>query len=1023
LRLSKLSIFLSFPLLFILAGCSTTNHATLPKQAYHDITSHYNAYFNANEKLKYTLKTAETNHRDKYDSVLTVYAHSDPKEFASYSGDLEDVVKRSTQAIQLHGIANWSDDHMLLIGIANYLKGDYQKASSSFKYITTEYKEGVDYVKVMKSLGKKVGKYIKPKKKKVKQEVKIIKNPDGTQTLEKVDKRPELSLWVHEPSRSQALIWLIKTYTRQNKFEDAARVVDFVKSDDNFYKNFDPQLYLAQADLEVSRKNYSAAIEPLEKYLTAKRIKKKKRLKTRPYFVLAQCYEANGNAPKAVENYKSVLKSRPDYDMEFYAKLKMAKAGRGGSAGNAGIRSLLVKMTKDAKYKEYWDQVYYELALLSVAENNTAEARKHLRKSVEFSTSNDDQKALSYLLLAELDYKEELYVSAKFDYDTTLQFMAKNDSRYAGIEERNKMLDNLVKQLDVIATQDSLQRLAKLSPEMLQKTIRDAVLKKEREEEELKDRDASAKQQQQLENFKGQGQQQGTQQQASSGSTWYFYNTATRASGYNDFIKKWGRRKYEENWRRKNKSSVTTDDELVKEQEDTTAQQPKETEDVTAKTEEEKLLAGVPTTPEKLKISNDLLIDAYYTAGTIYKEGLESYTKALEMFETLNLRFEKHKLLLESYYYCYLIANKLGQASKAETYKALILSQFPESVIAQLLKNPNYINELKRKEKVVDEYYLSAYNDYSNNQLDSAWYKCKVSDNLFKPNPLSAKFELLLALVLSKQNKLEEYVQLLQKLSNKSTDAEVKNTATNLLSLLNKSSLPQVDLSKNKARLDSLNAAFTSSSEPIEDKEALIRQMNAAKEQARQKGADVKQTTAATTTTTEKQPAKADEKQPVAEEPQPVKEESKVADPVKENVTEQPSAPVEQEDTTSVYTRTDAALHYFIIYIKDPATPQSAIMSTLAKVDAFNSNTFDLKRLQTKQVVIDSKNKLINIRQFKNKEDVLSYFNVVKTQQHLFSDLQLSQYEICCISVPNFSTLLSEKDIDTYLKFFRRVYK
>ena len=95
----------------------------------------------------------------------------------------------------------------------------------------------------------------------------------------------------------------------------------------------------------------------------------------------------------------------------------------------------------------------------------------------------------------------------------------------------------------------------------------------------------------------------------------------------------------------------------------------------------------------------------------------------------------------------------------------------------------------------------------------------------------------------------------------------------------------------------------------------------------------------------------------------------------------------------------------------------------MAKIDAFNSTQFEVRRLISKQVVIDSKNKLINVRQFKDKEDVMSYFNIIKTQSQLFSDLKPEQYAISCISILNFSVLLSEKNIDEYNKFFYRVYK
>lgn len=1005
LRQTKLSLFFFCGLLTFMWGCSTTNHATLPTMAYQDITSHYNAYFNSSEKLKNVYKLSLEYHKDKFDSVLPVFHYTDTKEFASYSSDLDDVVKRSTLAIQLHNISNWSDDHFLLIGQANFLKGDYDKAASSFKYITTEFKEGVDYVKVMKGLGKPLKKYVKKKKKKVKPEVKVVINKDGTQTLEKVDKRPQFSLWIHEPARSEALLWLIKTYSRQNKFEEASTVVTYTRGDELFYKNLDPQVDLVEADLRVAEKDYHAAIEPLEKYLGAKKIRKKKKLRVRPLFVLAQCYAVTGNNAKAVENYKKVLKSHPNYDMEFYAKIKMAKLGRGD--GGMDIRKLLAKMAKDNKYRDYFDQIYYELALISIAENSRAEARNFLHKSIDNSTSNDEQKALSFLKLAELDYQDEDYVSSKFFYDSTMSFMSKNDVRYADIAERAKVLDNLVKQLTTIATEDSLQKLAGMSEVQREKIIRDAVFKKEQEEEEKKAAAASGSNSQ-LNNFMNNQQQQNAQQQnAQQGSSWYFYNVNARSTGYNDFVKKWGRRKLEENWRRKNKSSAISDDDNAVASDTTVSTQKDSAIAINSGSMEDQMHSSIPLTPEKLDKSNGKLIDAYYTAGTIYKDGLESYAKADNMFETLNARFPKNKLLLESYYNLYLIALKQKNSTKAEEYKNKILAEFPESVIAKVLRDPNFVNEAKQKEKAVFDYYERAYNDYSVDSLDSCWYKCEMADKLFKPNPISGKFQLLEALVLSKQNRLADYVQALNKIISKATDVEVKKTATDLLAALNKSSLPQIDLSKDSTKRDSLNAVFFRGADTSEA--ATQKQLNEAKEKAKQGGAVVKtdtttkQVVTSSTDTTTRNTSLA-------------KDTSARASNVAQNVVE--------EDTTSPYVRSDAAVHYFIIYIKDATTPQSAIMSTMAKVDAFNSTQFTDKRLVAKQVLIDSKNKLINIRQFMNREDVMSYYKVIKSQDQLFSDLKKEQYAITCISTINFSTLLSEKNVDLYNeKFFKRVYK
>lgn len=294
-----------------------------------------------------------------------------------------------------------------------------------------------------------------------------------------------------------------------------------------------------------------------------------------------------------------------------------------------------------------------------------------------------------------------------------------------------------------------------------------------------------------------------------------------------------------------------------------------------------------------------------------------------------------------------------------------------------------------------------------------------MADNLFKPNPLSAKFQLLQALVLAKQNRLADYVQALNKIVNKSKDAEVKQTATTLLSNLNKSALPQIDLSKDSLRRDSLNALYgVSSGAPDTSQNELLQQLNTVKQQAAQNGAVVN----VADTTGKKTPV---DGKPIvtATGDTIIKGQAPVAGtdtagkaPVANNVV--------VEDTTSPYSRSDAAIHYFVIYIKDPTTPQSAVMSTMAKVDAYNSSVVPEKRLQGKQVLIDSKNKLINIRQFKNRDDVMAYYAQIKKQAQLFSDLKPEQYAITCISTTNFSILLSEKDIDLYnTKFFNRVYK
>ena len=776
-----------------MAGCSTTNHAPAPTMVYHDITGHYNAYFNANEKLKSVYLTMDKSHKDNYKDVLPLFTYSNPKEATSVTSDLEDIEKRLTKSVQVHKVSNWADDDFLMMGKANYIKGNYDKATAFFKYTTTEYKNGVDYVKEMKKMGKVAKPTVKKKPaKKPKFEQKL--DDKGNLVLNKIDERPSYTLMIHEPARAEALVWLAKTYSAQKKYAEASAIIQFMRSDDKFYTNLDKQVELDEAENFMNQKNYNDAIKPLEKYLT---MTKKKSERLRPIFILAHIYEVRGDYAKASDYYKQVLSNRPSYEMEFYAKIRRAKLGKKG--GNSDeIKKLLITMSKDGKYKDYLDQIYYELGMIVLGENNRAEARKDFRKSIASSTKNADQKALSYLQLGRMDFEEEYYVTAKFYYDSTAQNMSKTDTAYDGVQARDKTLGKLVKEINTINGEDSLQRIANMSPSdrsRFLKRLLDAKQKEADEKAAEKDRGKSSNTDfiKQAGGPGGPGSGGPPPEEASS---FYFYNVTSRSNGYSEFIKKWGNRKLEDNWRRKDKNASQAEN--TDEVDSTKAKlaAAKDTTTVPLGGEEEKLMAGLPMTPEKMEKSNGKLIEAYYALGTVYKDDLQSYRKATAAFEELNKRFPKNKLELESFYQLYLIYDRTKNTAKADYYKNQILTDYPTSTIAKYLKDPSYLAEAKKKENSLSTYYESAYNDYSSGLYASAEQKCKEVDVQFKENKMRAKFDLLNAMSLSKENRLADYVESLNKIIAKYPGTPEKDQAQTWLTALNHSKLPQVDISK-----------------------------------------------------------------------------------------------------------------------------------------------------------------------------------------------------------------------------------
>lgn len=744
--------------------------------------------------MKSVYLTMDKTHKDNYKEILPLFTYSNPKEATSVTSDLDDIEKRLTKSVQVHKVSNWADDDFLMMGKANYIKGNYDKATAFFKYTTTEYKNGVDYVKEMKKMGK-VAKPTKKKKPAAKPKFEQKLDDKGNLVLNKIDERPSYSLMIHEPARAEALVWLAKTYSAQKKYAEASAIIQFMRSDDKFYTNLDKQVELDEAENLMNQKNYNDAIKPLEKFLT---MTKKKSERVRPVFILAQIYERKGDYAKASDYYKQVLSNRPSYEMEFYAKIRRAKLGKKG--GNSDeIKKLLITMSKDGKYKDYLDQIYYELGEIVLGENNRAEARKDFHKSIASSTKNADQKALSYLQLGRMDFEEEYYVTAKFFYDSTSQNMAKTDTAYDGVQARDKTLGKLVKEINTINGEDSLQRIARMSP-----AERSRFLKKLLDD---KQREADAKQAD-----KGKTSNTDFIKQAGPGgpgaggpgaggpppeeaSNFYFYNVTSRSNGYSEFLKKWGNRKLEDNWRRKDKGAAVTEN--TDEVDSTKAKlAAKDTTKVVVGSEEEKLMAGLPMTPEKIEKSNAKLIDAYYALGTVYKDDLQSYRKAAAAFEELNKRFPKNKLELESFYQLYLVYERTKNSAKADYYKNQILTDYPTSTIAQYLKDPNYLAELQKKENSLSFYYESAFKDYASGLYASAEQKCRDVDLQFKENKMRAKFDLLNAMSLSKENRLADYVEALNKVIAKYPGTPEKDQAQSWLTALNHSKLPQVDISK-----------------------------------------------------------------------------------------------------------------------------------------------------------------------------------------------------------------------------------
>lgn len=722
-------------------SCSTQKN-TWVTRAYHSITSHYNIYFNGNESFKDGLKKIEAASKDDYGQLLPVFKFGNDNTAKQVAGDMDRTVKKTSKIIALHsikvkpaisknGISEkekafyerneynwWIDDSYLLMGKAQFYKHDYKQGLEAFKYVLKDF-------------------------------------PD-------------------DPSHFLALIWMARTYIQMKEMPEAQKILSMLAGVTDFPKKYLADFHLTYADYFIRLEQYPDAITNLEKALPEVR---KKDDKIRYAYILAQLYTRVNNNQKASGYYGMVIKMNPPYEMTFNAMINQAGVLAEGMNAEQ-IRKQLNKLLRDEKNKEYQDQIYYALANIDMKENKKAEALEMYKKSAAVSVSNNRQKARSFKTLADIYYAEPDYMQAQAYYDSTITVMDEDFPDAGLITLRAKNLTNLVVNLRTVQFEDSVQRLSKLSEADLMAVIDKRIEKVRQEEQEARQKEADKRMAQQFDmNF---AQNNYMMQAGQTSGAWYFYNQTVRTLGENEFRRKWGQRRLEDNWRRSDKRSVTGA-ELAETGTTDEKNQPEAKKGVTDNKSREYYLQYIPKTDSMMQASHRKIIEALYNAGTVYEDNLNEPDLAARTFKELINRYPENEHLLSAYFNLYTIYRNKNDNANTELYKNLIIQKFPSSQFANMLSNPHYAEELEKLQNRVYRYYDTVYADFNHRDFSGVIMKSAYAMNEYKNSPLIPKFMLLRALAFGSVGDTVQYRNELKKVVSGFPKSEEGLTAKDMI--------------------------------------------------------------------------------------------------------------------------------------------------------------------------------------------------------------------------------------------------
>ncbi len=693
---------------------------------FHNLTSHYNAYWNGNESFKEGVLELEKKVFDNYNVILPVYNYGKKTVAQSLNPYMDKAIEKASMVIQRHSMkfggreyVRWIDDCYMLIGKSYFYKQELVSARRTFNFVDSEY-------------------------------------PDND-------------------VRFSAQVWLAKTYNQMEQFEKAEPLLKGLqeKADNGEIPyRIRKEIPLVLANTYILQENYEKAINPLYEGIS---LNTERDLVTRLKFILGQILQMNGDLDDASKQYLEVIKRNPPYEMAFQAKINLARSYDAQTGSSDQIVKTLKKMLKDSKNKEFLDQVYFALAEVAFKDQQDTLGINYLRLSVATSTKNPFQKTMSSLQLGDIYFEDSDYENAGAYYDTAMQSIPEDYPEIEIIKERADVLAELVDNLITVQLEDSLQYLAGLSEEARFDII-DNIIAEVIAEEQKQQEDELFRQQNMFD------QQQGGFDAGNTQGAWYFYNMGTKSQGFNDFKQKWGNRKLEDLWRLSNKTVFSFEEQG----EDLLAAGDSVPGDSTVMRSmdpksRDYYLQNIPLTEDKMQASNAKLIDAFFNLGSLYREGLNDYPRSVESYLTLLQRFPDNKYLLESYYNLYKIYETLGDVENMNFYKNLILTNYPESDFAKVIENPNYFKELAEKQNEAAKLYEKTYNAFKDGQYFLVINYGDLAMTTYSDTNLLPKFEYLRALSLGKIEVVDTLAAALQQLVSNYPSSEVTPLAMNIL--------------------------------------------------------------------------------------------------------------------------------------------------------------------------------------------------------------------------------------------------
>ena len=502
----------------------------------------------------------------------------------------------------------------------------------------------------------------------------------------------------------------------------------------------------ASATLAQAYININALDSAVVQIRNAAQLTDNKKEEGRYWFISGQLYDALDKKDSANYAFQQVIDLKRKSPRIYLINAQIAQIRNRDVAveEKAALLAYLNDLAENRENRPYLDKIYFELAEFHYKMDSIDLAVDYYNKSLQSPSSDLYLQSLDYETLGNINFDAANYETAGAYYDSTLQKLAKNTREYRLIKKKRDNLNDVIYYEQLARSTDSILRIAALSEEEQLDLFRSYT-------EELKERSTGEPETAgEEENISGnyfENKRTGMPGMPTPGSGFYFYNPTTVAYGKQEFEKVWGNRQLADNWRTGGKpGGLATID--------TTGTLPATEDD--PRFDPQTYIAKIPKDEATLdSIAADRNF-ANYQLGLIYREKFDENELAAEKLEFVLQHEPEERLLVPAKYNLYKIYSELGDMARAQSLKNDIISQFPESRYAAILKNPESLREDRNNPTAL---YEQLYELYEQQRYEEVINRSNELTQKFAGDEIVPKLELLKAMAEGRLYGLDRYTE------------------------------------------------------------------------------------------------------------------------------------------------------------------------------------------------------------------------------------------------------------------------